>query len=226
MAGTRDCEQCGTSFVPRREHARFCSARCRVAWNRGKLGDSAPEVSALGWSITALRDTTDRLALIKASDRPRGFAVVGEAVWWVTIVDATLVRHHPETYDAVLACRAPAERHLIEETLAGLRFVRNRMGHELDHVDFICPHASRPGDGQIASWTWRPVAEPGLGSLQPDGRAWAMTRYRAYQAVLAGHTVGEIFERTAAFLIPTAATASQAPDQMPVSARRSPLQAR
>ena len=35
MTDTRNCEQCGTAYEPRREHARFCSARCRVAWNRG-----------------------------------------------------------------------------------------------------------------------------------------------------------------------------------------------
>jgi hypothetical protein len=40
-AGTRQCEQCGTPFVPRREHARFCSAHCRAAWNREHIGDLA-----------------------------------------------------------------------------------------------------------------------------------------------------------------------------------------
>ena len=34
MAETRQCERCGKAFEPKREHARFCSARCRVAWNR------------------------------------------------------------------------------------------------------------------------------------------------------------------------------------------------
>jgi hypothetical protein len=38
------------------------------------------------------------------------FAVIGEAVWWVTIVDATLVRHHPDIYDNVMASQAPAQR--------------------------------------------------------------------------------------------------------------------
>lgn len=30
----RVCEQCGQSFTASRAHARFCSPRCRVAWNR------------------------------------------------------------------------------------------------------------------------------------------------------------------------------------------------
>jgi hypothetical protein len=209
MADTRICEQCGTVFAPRREHARFCSARCRVAWNREKMSDPAVEVNALAWSITAMNDTAERLPRVRAWDRPRAFAVIGEAVWWVTIVDATLVRHHPEAYDAVLAGQTAVERALIEGTLAGLRFVRNRMGHEVDHVDFIHPQASRPGpgDGRITAWTWKSVPEPALASLPPRGQAWEMTRYQAYQARLAGHTIGETFARAAAFLKLTAAHA-------------------
>ena len=54
--------------------------------------------------------------------------MVSDAVWWVTIVDATLVRHHPDAYDAVMTGQVPAQRALVEGTLAGLRFVRNRIG--------------------------------------------------------------------------------------------------
>ena len=59
------------------------------------VGDPAVKVSALQWSITAMSDTTERLARVNAGDRPQAFALIGEAVWWVTIVDATLVRYHP-----------------------------------------------------------------------------------------------------------------------------------
>jgi hypothetical protein len=122
MAETRACERCGTAFEPKREHARFCSARCRVAWNRESLNrvnltqqkwgsenwkqESAAETvlaTPLGWAIIAMRDTTERLSKVRASDRPQAFAVIGEAVWWVTIVDATLVRYYPDAYDDVLA---------------------------------------------------------------------------------------------------------------------------
>jgi hypothetical protein len=176
--------------------------------------DPTVEVSALAWSITAMRDATERLPRVRARDRPRAFAVIGEAVWWVTIVDGTLVRHHPEAYDGVLAGQTPAERRLIEGTLAGLRFVRNRMGHEVDHVDFIHPEASRPGpgDGRTTAWTWKSVPEPTLASLPPRGKAWEMSRYRAYEAQLADHTIGEIFERAATFLKLTAAKATLVTD--------------
>jgi hypothetical protein len=218
MADTRSFEHCGTVFAPRREHARFCSARCRVAWNRENKSHPPAEVSALQWSITAMGDTTQSLPLVRAWDRPRAFAVIGEAVWWVTIVDGTLVRHHPDAYDKVLSALDPTELQLVEETMAGLRFVRNQMGHDVDHVDFICPGPSRPGPGAdgITTWRWKSVPPPEVASLTPRGQAWEMTRHRAYEARLAGHPIGETFERAAEFLTMAAAHAAVTPALVPV----------
>jgi len=206
MIETRNCEQCGASFTPRREHARFCSARCRVAWNRLNASDPPAEGGALGWTITAMRETIDRLLRARGWDRPHAFAVISEAVWWVTMVDATLVRYHPDAYDGVLASHEAAERRVIEETFGGLRFVRNQMGFYLDQADFIEPQpgrsgaGNRGGAGRIADWTWRPLPEPGFDSLPARGQEWEMTRYREYQAQLAARPVGETFRRAAAFL--------------------------
>lgn len=162
-------------------------------------------MSALRWSITAMGDATARLHKVRAANRPRAFAVIGEAVWWVTIVDATLVRHHPEAYDAVMAGHSALRRRLVEGTLTGLRFVRNRIGDEADLADFIEPSGGPSGgpgagEGRITGWTWRPVPEPGLASLPPRGQAWEMSRYRAYQAHLSGHNIAESFGRAAEFL--------------------------
>ena len=221
MVDTRSCEQCGTLFAPRREHARFCSARCRVAWNRETTSDPAAEVSVLEWSITALLDTTERLHRFRAWDRRRACAVIGEAVWWVTMVDATLVRHYPDIYDETLACQTRAERRLIEETLTGLRIVRNQMGHGVDLLELIQPEASSPGAGagRIAAWAWKSVPEPMLAFLPPRGQAWEMSRYHAYQAQLAGRTIGEIFGRAATFLKLAAAKATSVPVNIAHAAR-------
>jgi hypothetical protein len=198
VADTRTCDQCGTTFAPRREHARFCSARCRVAWNRQTVSDRRTEASTLDWSVIAMRDATERIPRTRASNGPQAFAMISEAVWWVTIVDATLVRYHPDTYNAVLACQAGEERALIEGTLAGLRFVRNRMGYHADPADFIQP---RPAPARpVTSWTWKSLPEPALASLPPRGQEWEMARYRAYQARLRGHTIGETFSRATSFL--------------------------
>jgi hypothetical protein len=238
MSETRNCEQCGTAFTPRREHARFCSARCRVAWNRADRAGPPAEASALQWAITAMHDTTDRLPRARGLDRPRAFALISEAVWWVTIVDGTLVRYHPDAYDKALASHPPAERQAIEDTLGGLRFVRNQMGPDVDHVDFICPRAGeqraaagRPGANgashngagasragatrsqatRVTDWTWTARPLPDIASLSPRAHEWEMTRHQAYQAQLAGRPVGETFRRAAAFLELAASATPAAP---------------
>jgi hypothetical protein len=200
VADTRTCAQCGTLFTPRREHARFCSARCRVAWNQENVGDRQAGSSALDWSIAAMRDAVDRLATDLAPDLAHAVALVSEAVWWVTLVDATLVRYHHQAYEDIM--KASAGRRSIEGTFAGLRFIRNQMGYHLDPADLIHPGQHHPGadHGPVAVWTWRSLGEPDLSSLPPRGRAWEMTRYRAYQAHLAGHTLGDTFGRAAEFL--------------------------
>lgn len=218
MAESRRCARCGRTFEPQREHARFCTARCRVAWNRenqhsdytgaGNLrpdGQYDPQASALAWAVIGMRDTTLRLGMVRAADRPQAFAVIGEAVWWVTIVDATLVRYEPQVYDGALAALPAAERRMTEGTFTGLRFVRNRMGYHADHADFIqpCHSAEGPGDAPITAWTWKSLDKPALESDPPDRRQWEMSRYQAYQDWLARRTVGETFDRAAAFLTRT-----------------------
>jgi hypothetical protein len=56
------------------------------------------------------------------------------------------------------------------------------------------------------------VPEPALTWLAPRGQAWEMTRYRAYQAHLAGQTIGEVFGRAVAFLTLAAANATSVTD--------------
>ena len=76
-------------FAPRREHARFCSADCRVAWNRENTGHPEAGASALQWAITAMCDTTERLPRVRPADRARAFAVISEVV----VVDHDRRRH-------------------------------------------------------------------------------------------------------------------------------------
>ena len=144
--------------------------------------------------------------------------MVSEAVWWVTIVDARLVRHYLAVYDRALAARDPAERETIEGSLGGLRFVRNRIGAEDGQSDFIGRPAGGAGAEQVlgedvlAAWTWRRMPEPARVSLPPQMRSWEFTRHRAYETWLAGRTVGEVFGRVTDFLNVAAAEAVAAPD--------------
>jgi hypothetical protein len=207
MAEARACEQCGTPFVPRREHGRFCSSRCRVAWNRRTMKDSPAEASALDWSFAAMVETIDRLPRVKAWDGARAITVIGEAVWWVTIVDATMVRYHPDAYDQVLG--GGDDRQVIEHTLGGLRFVRNHMGHDIDHVDFVRAASRRRGraSDEVAIWTWHRLPCPALDTMRPRAQEWELDRYQAYQEQLADRPVGEAFGRARGFLAQAAAAA-------------------
>jgi hypothetical protein len=212
-------------FTPRREHARFCSAACRVAWNQQHAANPQAEANALDWSVAAMREAVERLAKEQAPDQAQGFELISDTVWRVTLVDATLVRYHHQAYEAVMRTQDPAARRAVEGTLAGLRFVRNRMGYHGDPAEFIQPEPSRPGSGRgIVAWRWRSLPEPDLGSLPPRGQAWEMRRYRAYQAQLAGHAIGETFSRAIAFLElasadPTAALPADPQSRAPDSIR-------
>jgi hypothetical protein len=209
MAEVRMCAQCGTDFTPQREHARFCSVHCRMTWNREHAGVAAAPVAAIDWSVTAMNEAAARLAMAGSWELPRAAAVVGEAVWWVTLVDATLVRYHPRGYESALACKPPARRRKTEETLAGLRYVRNRLGRSADPAELIRP--AHGGDPRGATgWKWRSLPEPALAAMPPGARTWEMTRYQAYQARLADRDVARIFARCTEFLQEVVSGASAA----------------
>ena len=100
-------------------------------------------------------ETTDRLQQAGGWDRADGLTVISEAVWWVTMVDATLVRYHLDVYGDILARQPAAQRKMTEDTFGGLRFVRNQMGYTADPADFIQPLDLRPGTAppRVAAWT-------------------------------------------------------------------------
>ncbi len=149
-----------------------------------------------------MQDAAERLPKAVAPDYARAFAIISEAVWWITIVDATLVRYHPEVYDRVLCEQPDLDRPIIEATLSGLRFVRNQLSRDIQHVDFVSPPDGGPEavGGRIAEWTWNPLPEPTCESLSTDGRQWELDRYHAYQTRLARSTVDETFRRAVGFL--------------------------
>jgi hypothetical protein len=192
----RECAQCGTPFTPAREHARFCSAHCRMAWNREHAGVAAAPAVAIDWSVTAMTDAAGRLTAAGTWDLPHLAAAVGETVWWVTLVDATLVRYHPRDYEAALASET-VRRRKTEETLEGLRYVRNQLGKSVEPAEFVM---AVPCGADAPVWTWQPQPEPALSALTPRARRWELSRYRAYQARLAGREIARTFGRCTGFL--------------------------
>jgi hypothetical protein len=54
--------------------------------------------------LVGLRDdTVQRLGKATGLDVPEALALVSESVWWVTMVDATMIRYHEAAYDRVLS---------------------------------------------------------------------------------------------------------------------------
>ncbi len=196
MAEIRECVQCGTPFTPGREHARFCSARCRMAWNREHAGVAAAPAVAIDWSVAAMTESAARLELARDWDLPRVAVAVAEAVWWVTLVDATLVRYHLHAYEKALASTT-VRRRKTGETLEGLRYVRNELGRSTEPAVFVAPMAAADG---TTVWTWHLRPEPELGSRAARARHWELIRYNSYQARLAGHPITKTFARCASFL--------------------------
>jgi hypothetical protein len=190
-----------------------------MAWNRGDPRQATVSIAALDWSVNAMIEVTSRLAdnghklglLVTAA------TAVSDATWWVTLVDATLVRYQPCEYDATLESLRPAEREEIEQTLAGLRYVRNQMGLHIDPVDFLQARPATPGTGMLASgtlapgeptWTWSALPAPVIRDLTPRGQEWEYSRYQAYRCWLAGRPVSRAFTLAAGFLQQAAAIRS------------------
>lgn len=201
MAELRSCVQCGAAFRPRREHARFCSAACRISWNRQHTRGQLTGDTALNWSVGAMNDTIHRLCKATDIDLPGALALVSESVWWVTLVDATMIRYHESAYDLALTELGQTARRTTEGTFSGLRFVRNWMGYHADPADFIQPQRDPDsGEAPVAAWRWNSLPSLELGAVAPNGRRWEAARYRHYNAYLARQPLGETMTRAVAFL--------------------------
>jgi len=182
-----------------------------MAWNREHAGLAAAPAVAIDWSVTAMSEAAGKLALAASWQLPRLAAAVGEATWWVTLVDATLVRYHPREYEKALAS-SDIRRERTEQALEGLRYVRNQLGQSADAGEFVSPAC-----GAATAWTWRPLPEPPLAELPSRARQWELSRYRAYQARLAGHDIARTFARCANFLTLAAGLATA--NDIPVPSR-------
>jgi hypothetical protein len=167
-----------------------------VTWNAEHDGPGTAPLAAIDWSVTAMTEVVERFEWARNWERTRAAAAVSETVWWITLVDATLVRYHRRDYENALTAQSPERRRKIEETLAGLRFVRNRIGRSVDPEEFI----RRPHDHGAPAWVWTSQHEPPVKDLPADSRDWEMNRYRSYQSRLAGRDIVSAFARCAEFL--------------------------
>ena len=97
-----------------------------------------------------------------------------------------------------------------------LRFVRNWISRGARLQVAI---ATGTGGRRITRWTWKPIGEPALAWLPPRAQAWELSRYGAYQARLAGRTIGTTFGQAVTFLTLTGAGAATITDASHSAAR-------
>ena len=132
------------------------------------------------------------------------------------MLDAALVRYYPGVYDDTLERLSTADQALIEETLAGLRLVRNRVGEPDDLARFVRSGTREwePLIGQITGLRWEAAPARSPGSRSTSAQAWERARSRAYQNRLAGTAIGDTFDRCTTFLLAaaSAAMATTSPD--------------
>jgi hypothetical protein len=77
--------------------------------------------TGLGWSISAMNGSVDRLYKATGIDRPEALAIVTESVWWVTLVDASIQRSNQAAYNHTLLNlgRGNVHRTAVRPQLAG-----------------------------------------------------------------------------------------------------------
>jgi hypothetical protein len=71
------------------------------------------------------------------------------------------------------------------------------LGKSVDPAGFVRADA---GDDGAVTWTRSPLPEPDLTRLGSRARQWELSRYRAYQARLAGRAIARTFTRCTEFL--------------------------
>jgi hypothetical protein len=176
-AGQLSEVQCGTSFTPRREHARFCSPRCRVAWNRHNACDPRPRPAP--WTGPSPRCG-------KPPAAPGGHRL-GPGQRVRRDQRGRVVGHHSRRHLDAVSPGHPRPRPAVRAEPDGLRHRPRRLQPAAPALAASRP---RPG-GQYPN----PRSD-----RSRRAREWEMTRYRAHQAQLAGQPVGATFRRATAFL--------------------------
>ena len=121
-------------------------------------------------------------------------------MWWVTLVDATLVRYHPRDYEKALADKDRAAA----EDRGGRWKASVTCATSWESPSNRTSSSARPHDGG-SGWSWRPLPEPALDALAPRARQWELSRYHAYQERLAGRDIARTFARCTEFLAQAAA---------------------
>jgi hypothetical protein len=164
-------------------------------------GAQVTAAAGLRWSVSAMNGSIGRLYKATGTDLPEALAIVTEAVWWVTLVEASIQRSSQAAYNHTLLSLGSADRRATEGTFIGLRFIRNWLGAHADPANFIQPeHDDDGSEAPVAAWTWTLLPTPELGTVSPRDRHADAVRYRDYCTYLARKPIGETMTSAVTFL--------------------------
>jgi hypothetical protein len=123
-----------------------------MLWHRDHGEGPVAGDAVLHWSMPLMRNAI-RALTTTGLELSAGYAAISDPVWAVTIVDAAIIRRHPGLYDEMLAAQPRRTRRALEDSLAGLRYVRNHIPNHLAVANFASPRcggydpAHRTGPG-------------------------------------------------------------------------------
>jgi len=140
----------------------------------------------LEWSEWAMAAATDRLNTTAWHDVHLAFANLGEALWWICVVDEMLRELVGESYQE--AQRAES----VEDRLRGLRYARNRFAHDGDVLEVVDAGDGPQDYGSDGDWVWR--------DLPPASTSRGRRFEREYKAALCGVPVKETLNLVIPFL--------------------------
>lgn len=157
---------------------------------RSQLGAATfPASTPLERAVCAMNEAADRVSRVAWNDPGAVFSAIGEALWWIVVVDTSL-EEGPEGA-GYLAKRQvdPAGRLLL-----GLRHARNRFAHDFTIVEYVDPSAQLDADrrGYATMWRWR--------SLPPSPDRRGLHGREEYETLLAGRDVHGSFVDVLTFL--------------------------
>ena len=215
-ADFRKCEQCGTSFVPRHEHARFCSAPCREAWNREHAGDLAAGASALVWGVGHRDDRRHATAVAGRGSRPaacvhrdrRGGVEGHHRRRHVAPPSPVRLRQRDDTPGSSTAgswSREPWPGCVSSAIASPTKATLASSSSPAPPARPLVKGGSPPGPGgPRRNRPWRRFLR--------GRRTWEKARHRGYQEQLAGRAIGETLSQATAFLKLAAANAQAITD--------------
>lgn len=149
-----------------------------------------PREATFEWVVNAMNRAADRMIHVHWHEPDRAFAVIGETLWWICVLDEMLRTKNQSAYEDG---RPKDER--ASSLLLGMRYARNCIAHSVDVLEYIEPTAVLRtiwASQYQASWRWR--------QLPPVQEKRGRTGEEEYERVVAGYDVKQTLVEALTFL--------------------------